>query len=398
LPLNFGVRLPQNPLASENIEAKIKMPTFDALLDTNIYRKNPPRNDLAFQALERLCSNGVVKLHLPYIVEREFQTQQIALYKKELATATAGLDAVLRKGLSKSSAERIKALRDSLAAEIDPVLSEVESALPDWAKSIGAIQHPITEAQATAAMESYFFGKPPLKQAKVREDIPDSFIYQTILELSQKSKNLIIIAEDEKIAQASESIENTKVYRSLSAFIESPDVQAEILELDVIANLSAIQKLLEDHEAEFNSLSKAIHEKASDKLYGKVVHSRSIPDDNHEGTITGHSDPENIELEFQEMYYFGAGEFGVPFTFTCQVYITYYIFKADFYSIEEHRMPSVSDHNDHYYEAEEEIEVSAAGLLKISLPLVEIKTITKEKMEDLLETEVDSVDDVKMLE
>ena len=60
------------------------MPKFNVVLDTNIYRKNPSRTDLPFQALERLCRKNIAKLHVPYVVEQEFQTQQVGLYKKEL--------------------------------------------------------------------------------------------------------------------------------------------------------------------------------------------------------------------------------------------------------------------------------------------------------------------------
>jgi hypothetical protein len=377
---------------------EFNMPKFDVVIDTNIYRKNPSRTDLAFQALERLCKHKIVKLHLPYVVEREFQTQQVDTYNKELKAAISALDAIMRKGLSSDVNIRVKAIREGLDAEVKHVVTDVESALPNWAKSIGATRHPITESQAVAAMESYFQGRPPLKQPKTREDIPDSFIFQTILELSKTSSNLNVIAEDGKVAEASEGIAGVKSHRSLSSFIESKEIQAEILELDVIENLPAIQKLLLELEFDSRALSAIIQDKAASKLYGEVVHSRSIPDDNHEGTITMYGEPDDIEPDFDDISYFGSGEFGIPFTFTSQVYITYYIFKADFYSIDESKMPSISDHNDHYYEAEQEVYISASGLLKISIPLGELKNIRSETIEELIDATVDSVDNIELIE
>jgi len=54
------------------------------VLDTNIYRNNPGRNNLNFQAIEKLANAGWLKLHVPYVVEREFQTQQREIYSRDL--------------------------------------------------------------------------------------------------------------------------------------------------------------------------------------------------------------------------------------------------------------------------------------------------------------------------
>ena len=39
----------------------------------------------------------------------------------------------------------------------------------------------------------------------------------------------------------------------------------------------------------------------------------------------------------------------------------YYLFKADYYALRYEESPSISDHNDHYFEAEDEFEVSVSG-------------------------------------
>lgn len=374
------------------------MPKYHVLLDTNIYRKNPSRSDLPFQALQRLCQQKVVSLHIPYVVEREFQTQQVSLYKKELDTATSALDAVIRKGLSATQLASTRLLRDQISAAAPAILTEVKESLPTWASAIGAIRHTITSAQALAAMEAYFLGSPPLKSPKTREDIPDSFIFQTVLELASTPVPLVVIAEDEKMAQASEAIAGVTVHRSLAAFMESSPIQTEILELDVVENLPALTDLISTYEEEVGALNELITQKGADKLVWKKVHSNSIPDDNHEGIITGHWNPENIEFDYTEFSYFGQGEFGLPFTFSTTVSITYYIFKSDYFLIDEDKMPAVSDHNDHYYEAESDIEVKVTGLIKLSIAPSALKTIDASSLEDHLSIEIDSIDSVEVVE
>ena len=372
------------------------MPKFHVVLDTNIYRKNPSRSDLAFQALERLCKAGIMKLHLPYIVEREFQTQQLAQYKKELDAAISGLDAIIRKGLSPTALQSTTAIRESLTAATPSILDDAVSALTNWAESLGADRHPITEKQAIAAMESYFQGKLPLKAPKNRDDIPDSFIFQTLVHLAGTTKPLVVVAEDEKIAQAAETLQEVKVFRSLGEFIESPEIQAEILDLDASKNVPALAELLKQYEAENNEISHLLEYKGSDKLVWRKVHSHSIPDDNHEATITGHYNAEDIELDFEGLHYYGYGEFGLPFRFRTTVTISYYIFKADYYSLDDKKSPSVSDHNDHYYEAEDEVSVNVSGMMKLPFPPAEMKTLSAENIEEHITIEIDSVNEIEM--
>lgn len=69
------------------------------VLDTNIYRDNPRRDNLHFKALEKLSKAGVIRLHIPYVVMREFQTQQREIYSKDLAKTTSGLHSLSKKQL-----------------------------------------------------------------------------------------------------------------------------------------------------------------------------------------------------------------------------------------------------------------------------------------------------------
>lgn len=374
------------------------MPKFHLVLDTNIYRKSPKRKDLAFLALERLAKTGLAQVHLPYVVEREFQTQQVAQYKKETDASIGGLESLAKKGLEPAQLAVIQGLLTTLKATVPAIVADTEQALPNWIASISGKRHPITEVQARAAMEAYFLGLAPLKAAKVRDDIPDSFIFQVISELAKTNTPLVIIAEDEKIAQASEALAGVSVYRSLSGFIESQPVQAELLDLDIIKNLPSIRKTIEAYEQKDGQIALLLTQNGGEAIVRKTVHSQSIPDDNHEATITGYYDPADVDLKFEELNYFGYGEFGLPFTFTATVSIAYYIFKSDYYCLDESKMPSVSDHNDHYYEAEEDIDIEVSGMLKLSFAPAGLKTLTEDNIDEHISIDIDSIDDVAVQE
>lgn len=374
------------------------MEKFHIVLDTNIYRKNPSRSDLPFQALERLCKAGIAKLHLPYIVEREFQTQQQAQYKKEIDAAFAGLDALIRKGLSPATSANIQAIHNSLKSAAPQILDNATSAITNWAASIGAESHPITEVQAKLAMESYFQGTPPLKTPKIRDDIPDAFIFQTISTLATTSMPLFVVTDDEKIVQASKDLDGVEVYKSLDELIKSSTMQSEIQDLNIADNISTITQLLNEYEQTSGNLSSLVQHNASDKLVGQQVYSTTIPDDNHEAMINGFYNPEDVEIDFDSIHYYGGGEFGIPFSFRETVTIIYYIFKHDYYALDHNAAPSVTDHNDHYYEAEDEISVEVSGVIKASFNPATIGTLTIDTVEEHICLSIDSITSIDVAE
>lgn len=371
------------------------MPKYNVLVDTNIYRQSPRRADLPFRALERLCQAGVAKLHLPYIVEREFQTQQVALHAKDLDAAVGAIDSLLKRGLSEGNANRLDAIRAEIAALAPGIKEEAEGSLGAWADNINVERHPITEEAANNAMEAYFRGDPPLVEAKTRADIPDSFIFQVIRSLSQSEIPLIVNCADGKLADAATGLPNVTVFRTLADFVASPNVQADILELDVVDNLPDVAGVVEAYEKETNALSNEVENSGGKKLVWEKIHSHTIPDDNHEATITSYWDPEDVEFDFVDLSYFGAGKFGLPFTCTARVQGTYYIFKSDWYAMEKHI--SVTDHNDHYFEAEEEFEIRVSGTLRVEIAPADVASITAENFEDHATWEIDSIDKIELM-
>ena len=202
----------------------------------------------------------------------------------------------------------------------------------------------------------------------------------------------------EKVFNASEALEGVKAYKSLAAFIELPEIQDEILELDVVANLPALRVAFKSQEDESNEVSYLLNKDIGEMLYGRTVYSRSIPDDNNEGMITSYGEPTELSLDYDDLHYFGNGEFGLPFEFDMTVSITYYIFKSDFYLMDEDQMPSVSDHNDHYFEAESEIDIHVEGLVKLKIDPSLLKEISAEVIEENLEASIDTIDKVSVIE
>lgn len=322
-----------------------------------------------FKALEKLSKASVLRLYIPYVVMREFQTQQRERYSKDLLKAVSGLSGLCRKQLDKDILDKLNALKSLLDTESENILSNAENQISNWAANIGANLYPLSIEQANAALEAYFQGNPPLKSVKKREDIPDSFIVQSIHELNSKENCIHVVAGDGKVRAAFSDEENICTYKSLADFIETEPIQNELKEIDLIDNIDRIVESMQQYENEKSEIQKFVSDNIGESIVWGVFTDPSIPDDNNEATINDYDEAEEINLNFTKIKYYGNGQFGIPFSLKIVVGAIYYIFKSDYYGMgagREH-VPSVTDHNDHYFEAEDEFELVVHGLVSITV-------------------------------
>ena len=162
-----------------------------------------------------------------------------------------------------------------------------------------------------------------------------------------------LISEDKKIITCFENEAKIINYSSLSEFIQSPLVQDELLKIDFINNIDTIRNAIKKMENKEFVLRNFVEGNLGNALMDKVIDNSSIPDDNHEATITGYYDVENININLDEISYYGDGILGFEFIANIRVTIDYCIDKHEYYCIAEYEhAPSVSDWNDHYYYAE----------------------------------------------
>jgi hypothetical protein len=245
-------------------------------------------------------------------------------------------------------------------------------------------------------MEAYFNGDLPLKEPKVRKDIPDSFLYQAALTILQSTKSLYVISDDGAFSEAIASITGSCVLKSLNDFVELPDVQATLKKQDEVEKISSV---IENLKISVDRLGSLALRSLGEKLMWQKIHSREILDDNHEATISSYGDPENIEISFEEAAYYGEGQIGIPFSCVINVYAFYYIFKSEFFALDEEDMPSVSNHNDHYFEAESEFEVVVHGSISLNVQLDEFAEDREiDEYVDFDSAEIDEINSIELMD
>ena len=362
------------------------------ILDTNIYRKNPDRKNPNFKTLEKLAKANSIRLHIPYVVLREFQTQQKEIYLKAHSRVISGLSTLSKKQLNTDILDKLEILKDLLEDELENTLSNTENQITNWANNIGANLYPLCLEQANAALEAYFQGTPPLKSIKTRKDIPDSFIVQSIFQLNKENNDIHVVSGDNKIKDTFLNKGGITTYDSLSDFIKADLIQAKLKDIDFISQ--PIEETIRQHEEKYREITNFISDNIGETIIWKTFTDQSIPDDNNEATISGYEEVEHIDLDFSEIRYYGNGQFGIPFNLTITVSAYYYIFKSDYYMIsDKEHTPSVTDHNDHYFEAEGEFKLNVVGLASISLNISNINL--KNISEYITKYNIDEITDIE---
>ncbi len=342
---------------------------MDVVLDSSIYRNDPKRAKNAFRALLRLCKGKIVRLHVPEFVRREFTSQQTQLLEADLKQIQKAATSLIRRSLSPNIAEHSTKILEEAERGLAAAGLYADEEFGDWLKESAAIEYGITLEHTRRVIQDYFNGAPPFTEVKHRVDIPDSFIFQLIVELAATVEHLYVIANDSALFKASANIPNISAFKELESFIETPECQLALEQLPsdaATSNLIRASKVLPKLK---DSLLQMLEDDIVDVLVSETVFSREIPDDNGEGLIIMVGSPENVVFAFDQMEYYGGSEIAIPFTGTVECELNYAIFKADYYLLDEEKAEriSISERNEHYYDADETYPIEVVGTLSVEL-------------------------------
>jgi hypothetical protein len=268
-----------------------------------------------------------------------------------------------------------------------PDLAEQE--FEAWLTEIRAEQYQVDPSYAVRVTTDYFKGNPPFKAVKNRNDIPDSFVWQTVLDLKKKYKPLHVVATDGGMFKAADEMDGIVAHKDLAKFIDTEESQKLLKALPsqvVVNNIQRAAAMVEDVKKKLESgLSSEIFR----ALDGKAVFDEEIPDENNEGMIYMQNEPEEVEFDFEKVQYYGDTDIGIPFEATVECTLNYAIFKGDYFSLPQEKMDNISidDRNEHYFDADEEYPIKVTGTMLIQLPVDKLKDpkIEDEDLRDLFD-------------
>jgi hypothetical protein len=339
------------------------------IVDSSIYRSDPKRSKAAFRALARLCEGGKVVLYVPVYVKGEFESQQKIAVEDEIGKIITAAKSIARR----SGNEQLVKFSENVSEVAEKILHKAGGLTKDefarWTKRCKAVLSDIKPDHSVRVMSDYFAGKAPFSSPKHREDIPDSFIWQTVLDTAANNERVYFIANDGQLLKAANTLGNVTTHKSLDEFVESAEFQKAIAELTteaVARNIARTKRILPKNEI---SLTAMLEREIVTALANRTIHDSSIPDDNGAGMIIGIGSPEATAFDFDSVEYYGGNEIGIPFTTTVECEVNYAIFKAEYFVLDDERTKkiSISERNDHYFDADETFPIEVSGTLSIEL-------------------------------
>lgn len=335
-----------------------------------------------FQALKRLIENAKLKIHVPYIVKRELETQQKAFYLDFYKEFEKNLN----KFKKAPKTQDVYDLFNNFKNDFSNLVKNIDQDSDDFSETLltelNCQVYEIDQQQAKAAFEAYFTGTAPLTRTspKNRDDIPDSFICRSFEKIKESVDNLILITADGKIVNTFKDKENYKIFSNISEFIQSTTIQEILEELDTITGKSIVQGKIGNLVGfikEYESITSLMESFLEDKIGEKILYANiyDIPlsnDIDGEACINSYNNGENIKIDLDNPIHYGDNQIGYNFELEVEVEVDYFVNKFDYYTefYAGQNLASnisVEDWNDHVFHAESDVCLRVTGIVSITI-------------------------------
>ena len=163
-------------------------------------------------------------------------------------------------------------------SQINGLLKKAVSNWEEFKKSTNATVLPIESSHGSLVMSSYFSGDIPFKKIKNRSDIPDGFIYYSIIDLLEHNDKVLFISSDKSLVKrisgdqvvCFESLSElflSKKYRVQDDFFQKIDNNDRAILLFKYFTDEIQRKAI--HQIEFSDLICSIEEELEDDVVGE---------------------------------------------------------------------------------------------------------------------------------
>lgn len=342
-----------------------------------------------YEALQRLVKYGFLKLHIPYIVKREIETQQYKKYNENYKKLISGTDKISSFTKNPSLVNDIQKLLESYKSEFE---KDRELYSNEWLTGLNAKIYGIDAKQATAAFEAYFNTTAPFISEKNRQDIPDSFVCRGIEKIKETIPQLYVIANDKKVINAFKDKNGYILFNNIFDFISLSEVQEQLKESENKIIINNFIKSIREHEKFEKKIYNFLSNNIGEFLIGYSVY--NIPKSNDiegEASISSYYDIENIDIDLNKPIHYGNDEIGFRFNLKILTVVQYCIDKYVYYHLMDEgrsKKISVTPCNDYVLDAEEDAVLSISGIVSVKLNYIDLK-INEKKFTKILEYDDD---------
>ncbi|OEU71523.1 MAG: hypothetical protein BA863_08015 [Desulfovibrio sp. S3730MH75] len=302
------------------------------VLDSNIFRQKPRLDSLEFKSIAYLDKKNNIRLHVPYFVEKEFVSFLENGQEKRIDSAIKLLEAASNyKNVGPATMNILEVLENVKSTKKEVIIERSKSFI-DWLSEVNAERYPLNEQETQKALDAYFYGKLPLKEPKVRKDIPDSFIFQTILSLKGEYKvDLYAVIHDNSLREACEKL-GLKCFDDLSKFLELDFIQELLKQKLIDDNKDRVFKyIIELTKSKKESILDAVESLLLSDEY-RIISGGKVPGESNEIYVSLVDRPHSIEYE--EVEYFGGSLFIVYFWSLVELTYEFPAFHYDAYDLD----------------------------------------------------------------
>ena len=307
----------------------------------------------------------MILVKMGYVVEREFATQLEHDQHRRLDTVAREISKALSFDPHGPRSAQLAEQLEVLQAALSDLVHERSAAFIHWLEQASAIRHPLTLEQASNALDAYFSGAPPFKEPKVRKDIPDSFVFQKVLELSEAhGPQLGIVVADERLARAVRDA-GIPVWSSLREFLTSPVVQPLVAEQVIANNQPAVDNhVLALAQQATGTIAKALEQALlSDEEV--IQYGDHLPGESGEIYLSGIDTPHEVHIA--DIEYIGGMVFLANIVARVELIYQFPLATHDALALNAPTF-SVSPLNEHYLEVETTDEFSVSACLELEFP------------------------------
>ncbi|HCK29035.1 hypothetical protein [Acinetobacter ursingii] len=389
--------------------------------DTSGIGKNRNINDVSYKTLQNLYLNKLITIHIPYIVQRELETQEVKFYKDRYNE----FNKAFKKYYSLPQDANLK----KLFSEFNKSLQQNEEIISDkeaeffskkWLVGLGAKIYNIEADEAKEAFEAYFQGIPPLKSIKHRDDIPDSFICRSFEKIKNSVDHIYLVVNDQKIHNTFKDKHGFTLVKNINELLAQQELQSVISKQEnvdefILEFFSFINKEVNE-KIQPSELEFFISRNIGDEIVYKNIYGvKNSNEYNGEATINSYGNTQKIEVNFAKPIYYGDEKIGFEFELEIDVNIEYFINKTDYFMMFDEpssklKSVSISNWNDHTFEAEDNVFVKVVGIVSMQImdpclnnDSIENKTpielqIFLNELYSQAEFKIESIEDIELLE
>jgi hypothetical protein len=369
------------------------------LLDTSIYRSDPPRRRAAFQTLTALCEAREITLHVPSIVKREFVSHLANKTEALLAETLVRVKKLRKAGAANDTRQMVSTAVTALEGLNGKYAEFVQESFDAWLNQTHATVHEVQPECVNDVLDRYFSGDLPFKQVKNRDDFPDAFIWQIVSDVAGQHDALIAVVADTNLREAISSIPKVEVFESLEAFIESERVQQ--LFAAAFAQIHA-DEILRAFESDNTFMNQGL----LDGINATVVDEVTLNfRDDEESRIVDVSKIINSRFDFGQAQYYGENTFRIPFEAEGEATLDYFLLKTSYYEMPDEESDSLGiedpDWNPSYMWVSELRTLAISGTLSISIDVVQVipdpgEHLDPQAVKDFSEVAVDEIDSLEI--